>query len=290
MCSQMPSQSRILSIADLSASADQSLGRAEILAASMRARLDILGISPDDQNRQERDIGENRIKKWLTGLHDKGISGEVSFVVAPAASKISRHIDRARPDLVIVSGVRSNKSDHVRLAVSEVLRRRLPSPTLIVKQDGNKPYRRILIATDLSENARQATQTFRHLKVAGQAEVQLYHAYPVPGLHLVMGHVLQDKGRDGYLAGERKDADSRLKAFGESVGYAESKRILTPITGRTSDAILEASRDHSIDLIIAGTHGRKGLAKVMLGSVAKVLVQEAECDVLAIPTPTYRAG
>lgn len=159
------------------------------------------------------------------------------------------------------------------------------SSTLIVQQQSDEPYRRVLIATDLSENARQTTQTFRDLKLSDRADVLLYHAYTVPGLSLVMGHVLQEKGRDAYLAGERQHADLRLKAFAETVGYAESKRILAPITGRTSDAILEASKDHSIELIVAGTHGRKGLSKVMLGSVAKALVQEAECDVLIVPIP-----
>src|SRR5215470_12188602 len=49
--------------------------------------------------------------------------------------------------------------------------------------------------------------------------------------------------------------------------------------GHASNAILEKARDWPADLIVAGTHGRSALARVVLGSVSQKLVREAPCSV-----------
>lgn len=52
-----------------------------------------------------------------------------------------------------------------------------------------------------------------------------------------------------------------------------------------ADALLEYSGDHDIDLVVAGTHGRRGLQRMLIGSVAEELLRRAPCPVL-----TVRAG
>ncbi len=53
--------------------------------------------------------------------------------------------------------------------------------------------------------------------------------------------------------------------------------------GRAATEIVQRARDIGADLIVIGTHGRRGLAHVMLGSVAERVVQHAACPVLTVP-------
>lgn len=52
--------------------------------------------------------------------------------------------------------------------------------------------------------------------------------------------------------------------------------------GSASDQIVEYAKENNIDLIVIGTHGRTGVKRFVMGSVAEAVVRKAECPVLAI--------
>jgi universal stress protein A len=60
--------------------------------------------------------------------------------------------------------------------------------------------------------------------------------------------------------------------------------------GNPAAAILKAASDSHCDLIVMGTHGRKGLGRLLLGSVAEQVVRLAPCPVLTVRTPFFQAG
>jgi universal stress protein A len=52
--------------------------------------------------------------------------------------------------------------------------------------------------------------------------------------------------------------------------------------GQPAAAIVEAAADRAVDLIVIGTHGRRGMAHLLLGSVAEYVVRSASCPVLTV--------
>ena len=54
------------------------------------------------------------------------------------------------------------------------------------------------------------------------------------------------------------------------------------VIGRPADEIVRFARDKDVDLIVVGTHGRTGIRRVLMGSVAEHVVREAPCPVLSI--------
>jgi universal stress protein A len=59
-------------------------------------------------------------------------------------------------------------------------------------------------------------------------------------------------------------------------------------TGDARDAILEAAREIEADLIVMGTHGRRGVTRLFLGSVAEDVMRRAPCPVLVVRTKPRR--
>ena len=53
-------------------------------------------------------------------------------------------------------------------------------------------------------------------------------------------------------------------------------------SGPPADRIVGYANEHDIDLIVMGTHGRTGLGRLLMGSVAEAVVRQAECPVLAL--------
>lgn len=57
------------------------------------------------------------------------------------------------------------------------------------------------------------------------------------------------------------------------------------IVGHPADALVDYAKDKNIDLIVMGTHGRTGLSRLLMGSVAEAVVRRAPCPVLTMKRP-----
>ncbi len=69
---------------------------------------------------------------------------------------------------------------------------------------------------------------------------------------------------------------------------AEVKRAIR--WGNAVESICDYSTDQDVDLIVIATHGRTGLGRLLLGSVAERIVREAPCPVLTVRTPAKKAA
>ena len=59
------------------------------------------------------------------------------------------------------------------------------------------------------------------------------------------------------------------------------------LSGRPAREIVRYAQDHGVDLIVVGTHGRTGVTRVLLGSVAEAVVRLSSCPVLAVPSAAW---
>jgi nucleotide-binding universal stress UspA family protein len=61
------------------------------------------------------------------------------------------------------------------------------------------------------------------------------------------------------------------------------------LKGKVSDALLKCAREEKVNLIVMSTHGRTGLSRLLMGSVAERIVHDAPCPVLLIRPQAHRA-
>ena len=62
------------------------------------------------------------------------------------------------------------------------------------------------------------------------------------------------------------------------------------ITGDPAHAVVRLAKEEEVDMIVIGTHGRTGLARMLMGSVAEAIVRRAECPVLTYKQHKHKAA
>ena len=136
----------------------------------------------------------------------------------------------------------------------------------------------IVVPTDFSASAGRALGLARDLaRDAGPAHLILTHAVFVPVEIEALGVDLQTglSGIEERVADDLERILVELQDAGISAEYLSAR-------GSPERIILEVASSKNADLIVMGTHGRTGLAHVVLGSVAERVVREAPCPVLTV--------
>ncbi len=59
------------------------------------------------------------------------------------------------------------------------------------------------------------------------------------------------------------------------------------LAGDAADAIVRTAETENVDMIVLGTHGRRGLTRLLMGSVAEAIVRRAPCPVLTVKQPAH---
>jgi nucleotide-binding universal stress UspA family protein len=160
--------------------------------------------------------------------------------------------------------------------LSAFLRR---GPVVAILWTMTNPARRIVVATDFSEGSDEALDQAIDLGRTTGATLQLVHVLEVGVEQFPYGPLFHSEGTGGIVAYVDRELSRRADLV-KAAGLPCETRMLE---GATSEEIVREARDGAADLIVVGTHGRRGLAHMMLGSVAERVVRHASCPVLTVP-------
>lgn len=137
-------------------------------------------------------------------------------------------------------------------------------------------YKSVLVAIDLSEEALPVLEKASSIAKNHQATLHLLHV--VEPLSLAYGGDIP-MDFSGIQEQLQQQANDTLRSYAEKFDIAEEYCHL--LIGRPESQIHELSESLPADLIVVGSHGRKGLA-LLLGSTANAVLHGATCDVLAV--------
>jgi len=144
------------------------------------------------------------------------------------------------------------------------------------------PFNRVLVPTDFSAGADAALD--HAVSMAGRFQASL---------HLL--HVVNDPGAGLYGLGEaelrmdrlKEEAEKRARERLRELAQESSAVEVHPQVVRQSrlgigKAVQEYAEAHEVDLVVMGTHGRRGLERLVLGSVANTLIRQSNCPVMTV--------
>ena len=155
---------------------------------------------------------------------------------------------------------------------------------LVVGAPPAGPYRHALVAVDLSDISRWALDLALRLADPGLT-LEVIHVYGIAPDSAIRRAGISPTDARQYHLDARTRTRAAVERFLASQGeVARGARVIL----RRGDArrmILDSAAARGPDLLTVGTHGRSGLARALLGSVAEAVVRGAPCDVLVARPP-----
>lgn len=140
------------------------------------------------------------------------------------------------------------------------------------------PPRNILVPIDFSEQSEKAAMAACALAMKTGATVHLLHAYLIPvesaGLALTVS--------EQYVEQFVTDTRAQLRELAARLCPGVSSGPLLVQSGDPREVITEEAKKLNAELIVMGTHGRRGISRALIGSVAESVVRTAHCSVLVV--------
>jgi nucleotide-binding universal stress UspA family protein len=146
--------------------------------------------------------------------------------------------------------------------------------------------KRILFPTDFSEGSSHALDYA--IDMAKRYGAKLYFVHVIYDIVKTAGWYVPHTSMDEMYKDIEKGAEKELSRFGLEELRSLKGVERSVLKGVPHTEIVKYAKDNKIDLIIMGTHGRKGVGRILFGSTASQVVRYAPCPVLAVRLPLYK--
>jgi nucleotide-binding universal stress UspA family protein len=293
---------RILLATDGSESADVAVGLVTAMPLNRGSRVRVVRVvepmpasvmtawelvAPLDGVADERALTEDAragVESTAAKFRAHGVDAECAVLRGRPAAAIVADAEGHLPDLVVVGSRGHSRLDRMLLgSVSAEVVDHSPVPVLVARRPG---IRRVLIGVDGSDIASEAVEAVVRWPILADAEIKVisvvpeatwwpsrFGAEPLPAAAESLR-----VARNAEIECHRsfaEEAAARLRRAG--LGSTTDVRLGTP-----ADEIVAASTAWGADLVIVGSHGRTGLSRWLLGSVARNVLHHAVCSVLVV--------
>lgn len=297
----MLSIDNILVARDYSSVSDRALASALGLAARTGATLHVLhakvlhAMEDSGQDGPTPSDGIDRLREALRDARDVSpkaldavsVVGETRRDVAPAPA-ILQYASEEGIDLIALGTHGRRGTSRILLgSVAEEVVRRADQPVLTVRGEDEEeqsplpdPIERILVPIDFSEYSREALAHAKEGAALYGAQIDVLHvieetlhpAFYVGGVRSIY---------DAQPNIEEK-ARTQMETFVDETPGPDVETTLHVGPGKAASTISEVADEQEVDLVAMSTHGRTGMERFFLGSVAEKVVRHVRCPVLTV--------
>lgn len=287
----------ILAATDLSAAARLACERAVRLASACDARLELQHVvntgaldslrllfasQPDDLQQRLLDEAREELRSLLAELHDGlGGSANLHLGIGNVVNEITRQADALDADLLVLGAHGSSLvRDLIVGSTTERVLRRTGRPLLVVRRPAPRGYRQVLIPVDFSARSLKAIEVARRL--APKAALVLLHTFEVPFEGRLRHAGVSEQELAALRASAQHEGETRMAELIARAGLPAAALHSLVLYGDPSVQILEHERLQGSELIVIGKRGQNSLEDLLLGSVTKHILSQAQSDVLVI--------
>lgn len=277
----------ILAASDLSSRATQAMRRAALLAQDAAARLCCLHVVEDDLLEERmRDAVEAARAALSSQARSAGVpaDSQLAVVTGHAFHAIGEEALAREADVIVLGAHRRRFLRDVFVGTTvERVTRSAGRPVLMVNAPPAGRWRKIVIATDMSETSARAARLAKAFGFLEGAQVSFVHCHaPVTRQMMIYAGVpverVHEEAEREFQAKRRE-----LAAFLGSVDLGDINGEAHIVEGVGADALAGFVERSSADLLVIGTRGLSGAKRLFLGSVAQELMGCLEIDVFAAP-------
>ncbi len=290
----------LLLATDFSAPSDLALTRALAVARSHGAKLTIAFIDPPsdvaalgpDAELASRELAS--LQREMEAYEDEQLAERVARAAAAGVAATAVH-RRGKPEEALAALATELDIDlivcgtHGRTgvrrfflgSVAERLARLAARPVLVARgaagDDGT--YHKVLVATDFAPTGERALALALALAPTATIEVVNAWQYPVGswGLSALGERTGAMTALREALTGPAAEQGARLEERLRAAGRDARFRL---VHGSAADVVTELAAAEGFDLVAVGTHGHRGLRRIVIGSTAEAIIRHAPCSVM----------
>lgn len=194
--------------------------------------------------------------------------------------RIAARARHERAQLVVIGrGARHGLAERLLGSTGERVVRSLATSVLIVARTPDGPYRRPLLAVDMTEASSRARQwTLRVCEPQGP--IPAVHAHEAAYVTIWRDSGMTEANIERYVAQEEAAAAARLEHWQQAEQASEHELDCVLLRGSPRRVILEEAGRRAADLIAIGAGNASRIGELFIGSVAESIARRADCDVL----------
>ncbi|MGQ0811333.1 MAG: universal stress protein [Nitrospiraceae bacterium] len=279
----------------LATSWDAGLDVLHVLEGSARMPLSAAGISSLEQIHKDAARQLDEVQKQIAR---HGVAANVRQVMGIPSEQINQAAQESSVELVVLGTQGRVWLDYVLLgSTAERVTKTAPCPVLAVRGvregaglhptavESPVSIQHILAPVDFSSPSLTSLEYAIQFASRLGAKLTLLHVLePVcHDLELGLGQIEQEPRKRAHWEAHLTELTELVKSFGLPADCLIRGGI-------PSDSILACALQQQCDLIVMGTHGRRGLSRVRFGSVAEAVLRQAACPVLTVRSPKFSPG
>ncbi len=281
----------ILLATDLDGRCDRALDRAVALARGWDARLVVLTVvepaiapppRPGEPTRLRASEAALRAAARLrrdVGPAAEGLDVELVVREGEVGASIAAVATESGCSLLVTGVARDALfGRHLLGSTVDWLARHSRQPLLVVRDRAHAPYARVVVASDASPSSARALDVARAL--FPDAATTLFSAFDLPYLGM------RDGDREGALEQARTAALQAGRELLLQHGHAGVDVAVA--RGDAAARLREFATGSGADLVVVASHGRSALYHLLIGSVAREILDASPCDTLLVPEPKAR--
>jgi universal stress protein E len=226
-------------------------------------------------------------EKMIRFVEETGVDGTRVRVELRVGNPFVELVEvcRVRHADLLVMGAKGSKNEPNRLGViAAKCIRRAPVDVLVVRQDAQGPFKKVLACVDFSENSAKAVDYALHVAEQDGASVDALFVYQsAVAMSLDYGGMVAPLPADvdnTALESWKKDLNAFLEKAQEGRAVPVTPVVMERVNIR--EAILDHAAEAGTDLVVLGTRGKSGLREFLIGTTAEKVVQNAACSILAV--------
>ena len=241
-------------------------------------------IERDHQNllKTVEDVASELLDAEVSAANARGIPADKAVRIGSAWEELAKEACENQHDLVVMGTRQRDKATRLLFgSTAQKLIRFSPCPVWIVKPE---EVREIAIATDLSDASIPVLHAA--IKAARALDARLYILHVLeqdPLSHLLIAGISEE---EIATCQQRLHVDAETKLHGQlaSTDYRTLQQgvKIEIVTGSPDHAIGDFVATHEVDLLVIGTHGRRGLEGLLLGNTAERILPSIHASLLAV--------
>ncbi len=229
--------------------------------------------------------------EFVSSLRHAGIQVHSKTLYGIPFIKVIQEVLRGNHDLVMVTaegmgGLRGTLFGNTTMH----LMRKCPCPVWVIKPGQPRKFERILAAVEVfQEDVERAALTTKILELAtslarfGDSELLIFHAWKMYGESIIKGQARFPTQVVEKLLQDTQEAHRQgLIELLQGHSLEDLKNTVYLLKGEAGDLIPELARAREVDLIVMGTVSRTGIAGLLIGNTAEIVLQQVDCSVLTV--------